>query len=66
MKRETLGKFIGTSSTGSAHSLLIERETRGGLRFTVVGHDGVKRHAAVIVPDAVAAAIAETLAGSVD
>lgn len=66
MKRETLGKFIGASSTGTAHSLLVEREPAGGLRFTVVGHDGVKRHAAVIVPDAVVAAIAETLSASVD
>lgn len=60
-KRNVLGKFLGSSSTGTAHSLLIEQEPSGGIRFTVVGHDGVKRHAAVIVPDAVATAIAESL-----
>ena len=61
MKRDTLARLIGASSTGTAHSLLIERETDGRIRFTVVGHDGVKRHAAVIVSDDVAASIADVL-----
>lgn len=61
MKRETIARLLGESSTGTAHSLLIERETDGRVRFTVVGHDGVKRHAAVIVADSVAASIADVL-----
>jgi hypothetical protein len=51
MKRETLVQRTGVSSTGTPHGLLIEREPSGGVRFTVVGHDGKKRHAAVILSD---------------
>ena len=56
-----IGRFLGTSSTGTAHSLLIEHEPNGGMRFTVLGHDGAKRHAAVIVPATVATAIADAI-----
>ncbi|BBC53800.1 hypothetical protein [Mycobacterium phage PP] len=52
MKRDTLVQITGTSSTGTPHGLLVEVEPTGGLRFTVVGHDGKKRHAAVILPQA--------------
>lgn len=50
MKRDTIVQITGKSSTGSPHGLLVEAEPTGGLRFTVTGHDGKKRHAAVILP----------------
>ncbi|AUV62033.1 hypothetical protein KIV63_gp11 [Mycobacterium phage SWU2] len=38
----------GVSSTGTLHGLLVEATEKGKmLRFTVTGHDGKKRHAAV-------------------
>lgn len=63
MKRQTLARVIGSSSTGTAHSLLLEKESDTTVRFTVVGHDGVKRHAAVILPIAAAQAITDALNG---
>lgn len=62
MKRETLAHRTGTSSTGTAHGLLIEREVNGSVRFTVVGHDGKKRHAAVILSDVETSGLLESLA----
>ncbi len=65
MKRDTIANMLGTSSTGTAHSLLIERENNGEVRFTVVGHDGKKRHAAVILPSAVAESVATALQAAI-
>jgi hypothetical protein len=65
MKRETISNLIGASSTGTAHSLLVEREANGDMRFTVVGHDGKKRHAAVILPSSVAESLATSLQAAI-
>jgi hypothetical protein len=65
MKRDTIANMLGASSTGTAHSLLIERENNGDVRFTVVGHDGKKRHAAVILPSTVAESVATALQAAI-
>jgi hypothetical protein len=63
MKRETIAARTGVSSTGTPHGLLLERESDTHVRFTVVGHDGKKRHAAVILPVAEAKSLLEALEG---
>jgi len=61
MKRETIALRTGVSSTGTPHGLLIESENSDAIRFTVVGHDGKKRHAAVILSDRDIAGLLDTL-----
>lgn len=62
MKRTVIVQRTGESSTGTPHGLLIE-DDKDGIRFTVVGADGQKRHAAVILPDLATATMVEALAG---
>ncbi len=63
MKRETIALRTGASSTGTPHGLLLERESDTQVRFTVVGHDGKKRHAAVILSVLEAKSMLEALEG---
>jgi hypothetical protein len=65
MKRETIALRTGKSSTGTAHGMLVERETDGALRFTVVGHDGKKRHAAVILSVAEVSGLLDTIGAAI-
>lgn len=65
MKRTAIALRTGTSSTGTPHGLLIEHETDSSVRFTVVGHDGKKRHAAVILSTTDVAGLIETLISAV-
>lgn len=47
-KRIKLHEVRGTSTTGTPHGLLVERDDdKGVVLFTVVGADGKKRHASV-------------------
>jgi hypothetical protein len=63
VKRETVAARTGVSSTGTPHGLLLERESDTHVRFTVVGHDGKKRHAAVILPVTEAVSMLAALEG---
>lgn len=65
-KLTVIAKYDGVSSTGSSHGLLIETAGDGSTRFTVTGHDGKKRHAAVTLPDAVVSALLDTLRAHID
>jgi hypothetical protein len=65
MKRETIALRTGASSTGTPHGLLLERESDSQVRFTVVGHDGKKRHAAVILSNVEATQLLEALSAAV-
>jgi hypothetical protein len=65
MKRTAIALRTGQSSTGTPHGLLIEHETSTSVRFTVVGHDGKKRHAAVILSNADIAGLIETLTAAI-
>jgi hypothetical protein len=66
-KLTVIARRDGVSSTGSPHGLVVETADNGTVRFTITGHDGKKRHAAVTLSngeaqtllDAVAAYIAE-------
>ena len=60
-KLTVIARYDGVSSTGSSHGLLIETAGDGTVRFTVTGHDGKKRHAAVTLPDAVVSSMLDTL-----
>lgn len=67
MKLTMIARRDGVSSTGSPHGLVVETADNGTVRFTITGHDGKKRHAAVTLSnrdaqtllDAVAAYISE-------
>ena len=65
MKRTVIVQRTGESSTGTPHGLLVEDEDGGSVRFTVLGADGRKRHAAVILPDLAALTVFEALAAHV-
>lgn len=65
-KLTVIARYDGVSSTGSAHGLLVETAGDGTTRFTVTGHDGKKRHAAVTLPDAIVSALLETLQSHLD
>jgi hypothetical protein len=60
-KRTMIAHRTGISSTGTPHSLLVEDENGQGIRFTVVGSDGSKRHAAVVLTDDLTASLVESL-----
>lgn len=60
-KLQVIAQRTGVSSTGSAHGLLVETDGSGTVRFTITGHDGKKRHAAVTL----SGAEAQTLMDSV-
>lgn len=49
-KLTVIARRDGFSATGSVHGLLVETANDGTVRFTVTGHDGKKRHAAVTLP----------------
>ncbi|AGK87561.1 hypothetical protein M045_gp82 [Mycobacterium phage HINdeR] len=66
MKRTVVAQRTGESSTGTPHGLLVERESDGRVRFTVVGHDGKKRHAAVILSKGETSTLIESLTDSLE
>ncbi|AJD82502.1 hypothetical protein SHEEN_84 [Mycobacterium phage Sheen] len=66
MKRDTIALRTGKSSTGTPHGLLVERENDGELRFTVVGHDGKKRHAAVILSKGEVVSLTDAILSSLE
>jgi hypothetical protein len=60
-KKIVIARYDGVSATGTSHGLLIETAGDGTTAFTVMGHDGKKRHAAVTLPDTVVAALIDAL-----
>lgn len=59
MARKRIAEVPGKSTTGTAHSLVFE-ESDGAVQLTIVGHDGKKRHASIVmdqtvIDDAIAA-----------
>lgn len=64
-KKAVVAQRTGVSSTGSIHGLLIESADTDTLSFTVTGHDGKKRHAAVTLSNADVLTIIETLSAHI-
>lgn len=64
-KLAVIAQRTGVSSTGSAHGLLVETADDGTVRFTVTGHDGKKRHAAVTLSNAEAMTLLDSVAAYV-
>lgn len=62
-KKNVIARYDGVSATGSSHGLLVETAGDGTTSFTVTGHDGKKRHAAVTLPNTVVAALIDALRG---
>ena len=61
-KLTVIARRDGVSSTGSPHGLLIETADDGTVRFTITGHDGKKRHAAVTISNGEAQTLLDAVA----
>lgn len=61
-KLTVIAQRDGVSSTGSPHGLLVETAGNGTVRFTITGHDGKKRHAAVTISHGEAQTLLEAVA----
>lgn len=64
-KLTMIARRDGVSSTGSVHGLLVETADNGTVRFTITGHDGRKRHAAVTLSNAEALTLLDAVAAYV-
>ena len=64
-KKAVVAQRTGVSATGSIHGLLIESSDTETLSFTVTGHDGKKRHAAVTLSNADVLTILATLSAHI-
>lgn len=64
-KKAVIAQRTGVSATGSTHGLLIETDGTNTLSFTVTGHDGKKRHAAVTLSDQDVATVIATLSAHI-
>lgn len=58
MANKRLALIEGASTSGSAHSLLVEEGIAGETKLTITGADGKKRHASVVLTEE---SIAETI-----
>lgn len=61
-KLTVIARRDGVSSTGSPHGLLVETADDGTVRFTITGHDGKKRHAAVTISNGEAQTLLDAVA----
>lgn len=61
-KLTMIARRDGVSSTGSPHGLLVETADDGTVRFTITGHDGKKRHAAVTISNGEAQTLLDAVA----
>ena len=64
-KLAVIAQRDGFSATGSVHGLLVETAGDGTVRFTITGHDGKKRHAAVTLTNGDVTTMMETVAAHI-